>query len=236
MTTTPGAVADETLLIPIQEGAAQRGLLPETHLVDSGYLDADVLATSHARFGVDVVGPARGHYRWQAQEPNGFAGHHFRVDWDAERAICPHGHPSTRWTVHYDRRHGQARKLIAVRFAAADGLPCPSRERCTQGSRRTITWHPREQELALRRARAREQTETFATTSGQRAGVEGTHSLGMRVCDLRHARSLGQAKTHLQPLIAATARNLLRICAWLDGIPTAPTRQSAFTNLMTQAA
>jgi transposase len=195
-----------------------------------------VLATSHARFGVDVVGPTRGNYRWQARVPNGVEGHHFMVDWDAERAICPHGHPSTSWTVHYDRRHGQARKMISVRFAAADGLPCPSRERCTQVSRRTSTLHPREQELALRRARAREQTETFATTYGHRAGVEGTHAQGLRVCDLRRARSLGQAKTHLQHLSAATALNLLRICTWLDDTPTAPTRQSAFTKLMTQAA
>jgi len=236
VTTTPGAVADETMLIPIQEDLARRDLLPETQLVDSGYIDADVLATSHDRFGVDVLGPTRGNFRWQAQEHTGFEGHHFTVDWDAERAICPHGHPSTSWTVNYDRRHGQAREMISVRFAAADCLPCPSRELCTRQTRRTITLHPREQELALRHAREQEQTDAFAALYGQRAGVEGTHTQGLRVCDLRHARYLGQAKTHLQHLIAATALNLLRICAWLDGTPTAPTRQSAFTRLMLQAA
>lgn len=204
--------------------------------MDSGSIDADILATSHARFGIDVLGPSRGNYRWQAQEQSGFEGHHFAVDWDAERAICPQGHSSTSWTVNYDRRHGQARQMISVRFAATDCRQCPSRDRCTRQTRRTITLHPREQELALRRARQREQTDAFAATYGQRAGVEGTHSQGLRVCDLRHARYLGQAKTHLQHLIAATALNLLRICAWLDGTPTAPTRQSAFTRLMTQAA
>jgi transposase len=236
VTTTPGAVADETMLLPIQEDLAERDLLPETHLVDSGYIDADVLATSHARCGIDVLGPSRGNYRWQAQEQSGFEGHHFAVDWDAERAICPQGHSSTSWTVNYDRRHGQARQMISVRFAATDCRQCPSRDRCTRQTRRTMTWHPREQELAWRRAREREQTDAFAATYGQRAGVEGTHSQGLRVCDLRHARYLGQAKTHLQHLIAATALNLLRICAWLDGTPTAPTRQSTFTRLMTQAA
>jgi len=236
VTTTPGAVADETMLLPIQEDLARRDLLPETHLVDSGYIDADGLATSRARFGVDVVGPTRGNFRWQAQEHNGFEGHHFTVDWDAERAICPHGHPSTSWTVNYDRRHRPAREMISVRFAAADCLPCPSREHCTRQTRRTITLHPREQELALRQARQREQTDAFAALYGQRAGVEGTHAQGLRVCDLRHARYLGRAKSHLQHLIAATALNLLRICAWLDGPTTAPTRQSAFTRLMLKGA
>src|SRR5262249_17509848 len=147
-----------------------------------------------------------------------------------------HGHPSISWTVNYDRRRRQAREMISVRFAAADCRPCPSRGQCTRETRRTITLHPREQELALRRAREREQTDAVAPTYAQTAGIEGRHSRGLRVCDLRYARSLGQAKTHLQPLIAATALNLLRLCTWLEGTPTAPTRQSAFTRLMAQAA
>src|SRR5262249_25900763 len=110
------------------------------------------------------------------------------------------------------------------------------RGQCTRETRRTITLHPREQELALRRAREREQTDAFATTYAQRAGIEGTHSQGLRVCDLRYARYLGQAKTHLQHLIAATALNLLPLSPWLEAPPTAPTRQSAFPRLMAQAA
>ena len=70
----------------------------------------------------------------------------------------------------------------------------------------------------------------------QRAGVEGTHSQAVRVCGLRRSRYLGQPKTHLQHILSAVALNLLRIDAWLNGTPLAPTRQSSFARLMAQAA
>jgi len=43
-------------------------------------------------------------------------------------------------------------------------------------------------------------------------------------------------KTHLQHILSAVAINLLRINAWLNGTPLAPTRQSSFARLMAQAA
>jgi DDE family transposase len=69
-----------------------------------------------------------------------------------------------------------------------------------------------------------------------RAGIEGTHAQGLRVCDLRRSRYVGQPKTHLQHILSAVAINLLRIGAWLDGTPLAPTRQSSFARLMAQTA
>jgi transposase len=88
----------------------------------------------------------------------------------------------------------------------------------------------------LRAARAREQTDDFAAAYAQRAGVEGTHAQALRVCGVRRARYLGQAKTHLQHILSAVALTLLRIAAWLNGTPLAPTRRSAFARLMASAA
>jgi transposase len=62
---------------------------------------------------------------------------------------------------------------------------------------------------------------------------EGCASAG---CGLRRSRYLGQAKTHLQHILSAVALTLLRIDAWLNRTPLAPTRQSAFARLMAQAA
>jgi transposase len=99
-----------------------------------------------------------------------------------------------------------------------------------------LTVHPREQEQALRAARLREQTDQFTLADAQRAGVEGTQSPAVRVCGLRRSRYIGQPKPHLQHMLSALASNLLRLNAWRNGTPLAPTRQSSFVRLMTQAA
>jgi transposase len=44
-------------------------------------------------------------------------------------------------------------------------------------------------------------------------------------------RDIGLAKTHLQHVITATAINVVRVAAWLEGIPRANTRRSAFAAL-----
>lgn len=234
--TTPACASDEATLLPIHQDLAGRHLLPERQLVDAGYIDAEVLATSQERFGVDVLGPTRGNFRWQAQAQTGFEGHHFSIDWQTQHAICPQGHRSRSWRQTYDRRQDPPRAMLTVTFSAADCRPCPSRDRCTHAPPRTVTLHPRAQEQALRAARAREQTEEFATAYAQRAGIEGTHAQGLRVCGWRRSRYIGHAKTHLQHILSAVALNLLRIGAWLNGTPLAPTRQSAFARLMASAA
>ncbi len=236
VTTTPACVADETVLPAIHEDAARQDLLPSRQLVDAGYIDAEVLATSHARFGVEVFGPTRGDFRWQARAQGGFEGHDFYIDWEAQRAICPQGHLSQRWRQAFDRRHTRPHEMITITFAAADCRPCPSRVQCTHAPPRTITVHPRSHEQALRAARAREQTEGFVATYAQRAGVEATHAQGLRVCGWRRSRYVGSVKTHLHHIVGAVALNLLRIGAWLNGTPLAPTRQSAFARLMVAAA
>jgi hypothetical protein len=83
-----------------------------------------------------------------------------------------------------------------------------------------LTVHPREQEQALRAARLREHTDAFTLADAQRVGVEGAHSPAVRVCGRRRSRSIGQPTTHLQHMLSAVARNLLRIDAWLNGTPS----------------
>jgi transposase len=70
----------------------------------------------------------------------------------------------------------------------------------------------------------------------RRAGVEGTLSQGVRAFDLRHARYLGLAKTHLQKLLTATVMNITRDLHWLAGDRPTQTRSSAFAKLHAVAA
>jgi len=48
---------------------------------------------------------------------------------------------------------------------------------------------------------------------------------------MRRSRYIGLDKTHLQHIGIASAINLVRIVAWIDGDPLAPTRVSAFERL-----
>ena len=83
-------------------------------------------------------------------------------------------------------------------------------------------------------ARQRERTEAFAELRARRAGIEGVHAQAVRRCGARRSRSIGQPRTHLQQVAIATALNVLRIGAWLMGVPTAQTRQPPFASLMAQ--
>jgi transposase len=100
--TTPGPIADGDVTPVIHEGLAAKGLLPGMHLADTGYVDAELLVRSRRDYGVDLVGPTRADYHWQAGAGEGFAAGDFRVDWERQRMTCPEGRRAAvgarRWT------------------------------------------------------------------------------------------------------------------------------------------
>lgn len=81
---------------------------------------------------------------------------------------------------------------------------------------------------SLKTARRRQETQEFKQAYNRRAGIEGTLSQGIRVCDLRHARYRGKAKVHVQQVFTATALNFNRISAWFSAQPCAQTRRAPF--------
>ncbi len=233
---TMGApVADAEATTPAHTALRDKGLLPATHLVDTGYLDAGLLVTTRRDFGIDLAGPARADERWQAREGKGFAAANFHVDWEQKQAICPQGTMSASWTPALDNR-GTA--VIKVKFAEANCSTCQHLADCTHGkrARRTLTLRTHEQHIALVGARRRETTAEFAALSAVRAGVEGTISQAVRGFGLRRSRYIGHAKTHLQHVATAAAMNLGRMTKWLGGVELAKTRRLKFRTLITQAA
>jgi transposase len=96
---------------------------------------------------------------------------------------------------------------------------------------RSLAVRPQEPYEALQRARQRQKSPEFSRQYAQRAGIESAIGQGIRDCGLRSSRYIGQAKTHLQSVLVATALNVIRITAWLRGIPLAQTRRSAFARL-----
>jgi transposase len=95
--TTPSTTPDCTMGPPIVENLAARDLLPGTHLLDSGSVDADFLVTAQ-QHQIDVVGPPFGSYSWQHKMKHVYALQAFVLDWDAHQAHCPQGHTSVKWT------------------------------------------------------------------------------------------------------------------------------------------
>ncbi len=152
------------------------------------------------------------------------------VDWDAQQATCPQGHPSKSWTQSYDSsRH----EVIKIKFSLKDCSECPSHTLCTRSSppRRTLTLRPKDQYFALQKARELQAARHFPSRYSTRQGVEGTISQGVRAFGMRRSRYIGQRKTHLQHVAIAAAMNLVRLTDWLNGNEPETTRNSAFAKL-----
>lgn len=199
--TAPAPVADGDATPLIHEALAQKELLPERQFVDTGYLDAELLAESMKKYGVDLYGPTRPDYKWQAKEGTGFEAAAFSIDLHNEVATCPEGNKSISWTPAIDNRYNHVMK---IEFSIKDCMPCPSRDLCIRSvkkyKRRTVTIRAPEHHQALQATRRWEKEPGFAATYARRAGVEGTISRAVRTCDVRRSRYVGLTKTPSEPV------------------------------------
>jgi transposase len=235
--TTIGPASDGAATPKIHAGLQQRHLLPGTHIVDTGFLDADLFVKSRDDYGVDLLGPTRLDYHWQARAGAGFDAQHFRIDWDRQHATCPAGKTSTGWTPAVDHR-GHA--VIKVKFSSTDCRRCDHVTQCVRSTkrypRRTLTIRPRPQYQALQAARQREATDAFQAEYARRAGIEGTISRGTRAARLRRTRYIGLARVHLGHILTAVGLNVLRLGEWFLETARAKTRLTPFARLMADAA
>jgi DDE family transposase len=234
--TTTAPVSDDARTASIHEGLKRKDLLPEQHIVDTGYVDAKLLLDSQQDYQIDLVGPTRRNHQWQANQQKGFDADHFLIDWEHQQATCPEGHTSSSWTPAIDNRTNE---VIKIKFSTKACQACPSLRLCTQSLRhvrRTVTIRPKEQYEALQARRQQELTQDFKTLYATRAGIEGTISQGVRTMGLRRSRYIGQERTHLQHVATAAAINIVRLMRWLGGEPHAKTRQSPLVQLLRPAA
>jgi Integrase core domain len=89
--TTAAPMADGEVTPRVHRALQEQRLLPQIHIVDTGYLDAELLVTTDAEYGVQLLGPTRHDHRWQTRAAAGFGAEHFRIDWERREAICPQG-------------------------------------------------------------------------------------------------------------------------------------------------
>ena len=74
---------------PVQSALAERGLLPETHVVDAGYVDAALLVASQVDHAIDLLGPVALDHGWRAQSEQGFDLSAFTIVWPDRVARLP---------------------------------------------------------------------------------------------------------------------------------------------------
>lgn len=230
--TTLATTPDVKLTATIQRDLAARHRTPQTHLVDGGYLEADVLMSSRQQ-GIDLIGPVPADKSWQATTDGALDHAQFQIDWDRQQATCPAGKTSIYSMDGTTRRSGPN---VHFTFSATDCHACPLHIQCTRAKQggRTLTIYPREQYEVLQAARQRQETEEFKRVYRTRAGVEGTISLAVTAMDVRFARYHGLAKTHLQNVATAAAITLVRAAHWLMGDRPRKTRVSPFASFALQ--
>ena len=177
-----------------------------------------------------LLGPVADDPSGQARAGQGFDKAQFLVDWEQKVVTCPMGKQSISWLPNTYPQNGMTWE---ARFARKDCTPCLHRAQCTRAKKepRIVGLQAREQYEALHAARQRQTTDAFAQQYAPRAGIEGTHTQGIRRCGLRQARYIGLAKTHLQHIATAAALNVVRLGEWLVGTPQAKTRCSPFAAL-----
>jgi transposase len=232
--TTPATQPDSLAVAPIHQALETQALLPGQHFMDMGYVDTEILADSQNQYGVEVIGPIQMDNTWQASSPEGLDVTRFDIHWAAHQVICPAGKVSQNW---YEGLDVTAQPRISVAFNPKDCGVCHLRAHCTrsaQGPRR-LSFKPRAEYELLQWARRRQQTPEFQASYTRRAGIEGTLSQGVRAHDLRRSRYIGLAKTHLQHILTAIALNLIRFVNWVEAIPLATTRKTAFVKLASAA-
>jgi transposase len=222
---TPVANVQEVeMTATIQAELVKAELKPEEHIVDTGYVDADLLLSSHQQ-GINLLSPVLSDNSWQAKAGKGFDQAHFQIDWVTRQATCPQGQTSARLS--------RAAERMEIVFATEVCAACPVRTDCThsQTTGRVLHVRPQAAHEALQARRHEQETAAFRQAYQTRAGIEGTLSQAVRGMGIRRARYDGLPKVHLQHVLSAVSINVVRIDAVLTNTPRGKTRRSHFAML-----
>jgi transposase len=228
--TTEATTQDQSATPLIHAALTEKGLQPERHTVDQGYISTRLIMQSQDEYQIDLFGPVSTGSGWQAQAREGFDLAHFKIDWQRQVVKCPQRKRSRVWKP---GRDSYGKPVIHVEFSKRDCSKCPVRSQCTRAKTapRELTLKLPEEYQVLQQSRLRQTTDEFKQQYAIRAGAEGTISQAVRGFELRDCRYIGLAKTHLQHVITSAAMNVVRVINWLEGVPLAKTRQSYFARL-----
>lgn len=130
--TTSAVTQDVDMGEPIHAALAEKDLLPNEHLMDAGFLDAEFLVHAQQAYHVEVIGPVKKDVRWQANAGKGFGLSKFNIDWNRQTVICPRGQMSSSWS---EQRNAAHKHVIQVKFKPSICRACPAQSDCTRSKR-----------------------------------------------------------------------------------------------------
>jgi hypothetical protein len=177
--TTVATTQDVSCTDDIQKALQANNLLPSRHLVDTGYVDAQLVIESSRKYGIELFGPMRLNPSWQARE-GGIDASQFQIDWDHRQARCPMGKQSVYWYEYQTKEY--ARSVVKIKFKPQDCLNCQSRNQCVRNKKagRSLQIPNREMYEALEQTRRKLASSEGRNEYRKRAGIEGTISQGVR--------------------------------------------------------
>ena len=228
--TTVATTQDVSCTDDIQKALQANDLLPARHLIDTGYIDVQLVSESSRKYGIELFGPMRLNPSWQART-GGIDAAQFQIDWDHRQARCPMGKQSAYWSEYQTKEY--ARPVVKIRFKPQDCAVCVSRKECVRSKKagRSLQIPSREMYEALEQTRRKFSSDEGRNEYKKRAGIEGTISQGVRRGTLRRSRYRGLEKTHLQEVATAAAINIVRAVNFLNREIPAKTRVSRFARL-----
>jgi transposase len=230
--TTAATEQDVSCTEAIHQALAEKKVKPEKHYVDAGYTDAELLADSQIKHAIQLIGPTRVNPNWQAKVEGGITLNDFKIDWQKEVVTCPGNKQSIYWRAH--RTKGRyPHDAIQVRFSNKDCRACDLKPLCTRSKKqgRYLNFQPQARFEALKQARELMASEEGLQEYRIRAGVEGTMDQATNAFGGRRARYKGQAKTHFQQVMVASAINMVRVDNFLQAIPKGKAHISRFSKL-----
>jgi len=185
----------------------ERGLEPNKHYADQGYISGANIAHSAER-GIELVGRVAADTSTKAK---GFKQSDFVLDFEHKIATCPNGQTSVSW-LERPQEDGYVGVHVLFRHKC-DG--CPYRAECAPGkSGRSLEISPYYAQITTRRAEMT--TSEFKEDMKHRPAIEGTISEMVRKHGLRRARYRGKSKVRLQHLFTGAAVNLKRLARALE--------------------
>jgi len=223
---TAAHVNDSLVLTEIHQSLKERGLKPTKHLVDKGYVHSERLEQSLEKDNIDVVCFVSDSPSWQGRAKEGFDVNSFKIDYDAQIAVCPAGNVSQAWKKR--NKSADEPKEFNVVFAKEECGACPLKLKCTKSESRVLHIKSKEVAAFVNAQRERQKTSDFKKLYAKRSGIEGTISSDVNKHKSRRSRVAGSRKVEFVSYMIATAMNALRIGQYLMGSKRSPTRTSRF--------
>lgn len=211
----------------IHQRLKDREILPETHLVDTGYVSADAIVESQER-EVELLGPIAANTTLTARENQGYSVENFSIDFENKKAICPNGQMQRCFS---ETVNGNGRKVFQILWSKEVCQNCPFKDKCIQGKKLGRTIKISRNYKVIQQRRIEQKSDDFHNRYRRRAGVEATFSHLVCCLFARQTPYQGKNKTQLHFLILAAGLNIKRAVNWDNGLRPERKRSSRLQNL-----